>query len=155
MHILRHSAAKLRRDAGESIESVSQFLDHSNLATTTVYLRRLEGQTDQTWGKVAAAIGVKRWRRRVIQVPQSTCDYWANSLLKSLAGNRRSCVQHLLTAPPFHKITVKFASHRPIRSVRSAKIFPLGSPWPTLALTPASRHSPDSFPHISPDGLSR
>ena len=55
MHILRHSAAKLRRDAGESIESVSQFLDHSNLATTTVYLRRLEGQTDQTWDKVAAA----------------------------------------------------------------------------------------------------
>ncbi len=55
MHVLRHSAAKLRRDAGESIESVSQFLDHSNLATTTIYLRRLEGQTDQTWDKVAAA----------------------------------------------------------------------------------------------------
>jgi len=55
LHVLRHTAAKLRRDAGESIESVSQFLDHSNLATTTVYLRRLEGQTDQTWGKVAAA----------------------------------------------------------------------------------------------------
>ena len=43
VHILRHSAAKLRRDAGESIEAVSQFLDHSSLAVTTVCLRRLEG----------------------------------------------------------------------------------------------------------------
>jgi len=43
VHIFRHSAAKLRRDAGESIEDVSRFLDHSNLAVTTVYLRKLEG----------------------------------------------------------------------------------------------------------------
>lgn len=50
--------AKLRREAGESIESVSQFLDHSSLAVTTVYRRRPEGQTDESWGKVAEAIGV-------------------------------------------------------------------------------------------------
>ncbi len=58
VHILRHTAARLRRDAGESIEAVSQFLDHSSLAVTTVYLRRLEGQTDESWAKVAEAIGV-------------------------------------------------------------------------------------------------
>jgi integrase/recombinase XerC len=58
LHILRHSAAKLRRDAGESIEAVSSFLDHSSLAVTTVYLRRLEGETDRTWPQVAVAIGV-------------------------------------------------------------------------------------------------
>jgi integrase/recombinase XerC len=58
LHILRHTAAKLRRDAGESIEAVSSFLDHSSLATTTVYLRRLEGQSDRTWADVAALIGV-------------------------------------------------------------------------------------------------
>ncbi|MBN9494956.1 tyrosine-type recombinase/integrase [bacterium] len=58
VHILRHTAAKLRREAGESIEAVSQFLDHSSLAVTTVYLRRLEGQQDGSWGKVAEAIGV-------------------------------------------------------------------------------------------------
>jgi integrase len=58
VHIFRHSAAKLRRDAGESIEDVSRFLDHSSLAVTTVYLRRLEGQEDTSWGKVAEAIGV-------------------------------------------------------------------------------------------------
>src|SRR6266540_1254572 len=58
VHIFRHSAAKLRRDVGESIEDVSRFLDHSSLAVTTTYLRRLEGQEDQSWGRVAEAIGV-------------------------------------------------------------------------------------------------
>ncbi len=57
VHIFRHSAAKLRRDVGESIEDVSRFLDHSSLAVTTVYLRRLEGQEDRSWQKVAAALG--------------------------------------------------------------------------------------------------
>jgi integrase/recombinase XerC len=58
LHILRHSAAKLRRDAGSSVEAVSSFLDHSRLAVTSVYLRRLEGETDETWPDVALAIGV-------------------------------------------------------------------------------------------------
>lgn len=47
-----------RRDAGSSIEAVSAFLDHSSLAVTSVYLRRLEGETDRTWPEVAVAIGV-------------------------------------------------------------------------------------------------
>jgi integrase/recombinase XerC len=58
IHVLRHTAAKLRRDAGQSIEEVSSFLDHSSLAVTSVYLRRLEGQEDRAWERVAAAIGV-------------------------------------------------------------------------------------------------
>jgi integrase len=58
LHLLRHTAAKLRRDAGESIEDVSRFLDHFSLAVTTTYLRRLEGQEDLGWGRVAEAIGV-------------------------------------------------------------------------------------------------
>ena len=57
LHILRHTAAKLRRDAGASVEAVSAFLDHSSLAVTTVYLRRLEGEADRTWPDVAAVIG--------------------------------------------------------------------------------------------------
>jgi len=56
--VLRHTAAKLRRDAGESVEDVSRFLDHSSLAVTTTYLRRLEGQEDLGWGKVAELIGL-------------------------------------------------------------------------------------------------
>jgi site-specific recombinase XerD len=59
VHIFRHTAAKLRRDAGESVEQVSAFLDHSSLAVTTIYLRRLEGQEDVGWGKVAEAIGLQ------------------------------------------------------------------------------------------------
>jgi integrase len=58
VHVFRHSAAKLRRDAGESVEEVSRFLDHSSLAVTTTYLRRLEGQEDRSWAAVAEAIGV-------------------------------------------------------------------------------------------------
>jgi site-specific recombinase XerD len=58
IHVLRHTAAKLRRDAGESIEAISAFLDHSSLAVTSVYLRRLEGQEDLAWREVAAAIGL-------------------------------------------------------------------------------------------------
>ena len=46
VHVLRHSAAKLRRDAGQSIEEVSRFLDHSSLAVTSVYLRRIEVAED-------------------------------------------------------------------------------------------------------------
>jgi hypothetical protein len=40
------------------VEDVSRFLNHSSPAVTTVYLRRLEGQQDTGWAKVAAAIGV-------------------------------------------------------------------------------------------------
>jgi site-specific recombinase XerD len=58
LHVLRHSAAKLRRDVGQSIEQVSAFLDHSSLATTTVYLRRLEGVEDRAWPDVASALGL-------------------------------------------------------------------------------------------------
>ncbi len=58
LHILRHTAAKLRRYAGSSIEAVSSFLDHSSLAVTSVYLRRLEGEMDSMWPDVAIALGV-------------------------------------------------------------------------------------------------
>jgi integrase/recombinase XerC len=58
VHVFRHSAAKLRRDAGESVEAVSSFLDHSSLAVTSVYLKRLEGQEDHSWDKVAVALGM-------------------------------------------------------------------------------------------------
>jgi len=34
------------------------FFDHRLLAATTEYLRRLEGQEDRTWERVAAALGI-------------------------------------------------------------------------------------------------
>ena len=58
VRITRHTAAKPRRDAGESIEAMSSFLDRSTLAATTVYLRRLASVEDRGSPKAAAAIGV-------------------------------------------------------------------------------------------------
>ena len=58
VHIFRHAAAMLRRDAGESVEQVSRFPDHSSLAVTSVYLRQLEGDRDTTWQQVAVNPGI-------------------------------------------------------------------------------------------------
>lgn len=57
-HVLRHSAAKLRRDAGASIEDVQALLGHRSLATTATYLRRLVGEEDAGWAPVAAELGL-------------------------------------------------------------------------------------------------
>lgn len=57
-HTLRHSAAKLRRETGASIEDVASLLGHQNIATTARYLARLEGATDDGWHGVAAALDV-------------------------------------------------------------------------------------------------
>ncbi len=64
VHIFRHSAAKLRRDAGESIEDVSRFLDHSSLAVTTTYLRRLEGQEDKSWRRLLKPLEFKEFQEK-------------------------------------------------------------------------------------------
>ena len=57
-HVLRHSAAKLRRDTGATIEDIGTFLGHRSLHTTSRYLARLEGEHDTGWYGVAAALGV-------------------------------------------------------------------------------------------------
>ncbi len=67
VHIFRHTTAKLRRDAGETVEDVSRFLDHSSLAVTTVYLRRLEGEQDRSWAKVADSSGIVDIRVKLIK----------------------------------------------------------------------------------------
>jgi len=58
VHTLRHTAAMLRKQAGDDLDQISAFLGHSSLATTQVYLHRLEGQTDSSWVKVAALLGL-------------------------------------------------------------------------------------------------
>ena len=62
--------------SGESIEDVSRFLDHSSLAVTTTYLRRLEGQEDKSWEKVAAAIGIwgSYWKILLGRIRRTTHD---------------------------------------------------------------------------------
>jgi integrase/recombinase XerD len=58
-HVLRHTAAKLRRESGASIEDIGIFLGHRSLHTTSVYLRQLEGESDPGWHGVAAALGIE------------------------------------------------------------------------------------------------
>ena len=57
-HALRHSAAKLRRQGGASIEDIGTLLGHRNIATTARYLQRLEGEDDNGWQGTAAALGL-------------------------------------------------------------------------------------------------
>lgn len=56
VHSLRHTAAKLRRKAGASLEEVQSVLGHSNVATTARYLARLEGTRDTGWAAAAALL---------------------------------------------------------------------------------------------------
>jgi site-specific recombinase XerD len=58
VHTLRHTAAMLRKQAGDDLESISSFLCHSSLAVTQVYLHTLEGRPDATWLKVANLLGI-------------------------------------------------------------------------------------------------
>jgi integrase/recombinase XerD len=59
-HSLRHTAAMLRRQAGDDIESISHFLNHANISTTQIYLHSLEGQQDESWPEVARQLGIKK-----------------------------------------------------------------------------------------------
>lgn len=58
VHTLRHTAAMLRKQAGDDIDQISSFLGHSSLSTTQIYLHRLSGQTDSSWLRVAALLGL-------------------------------------------------------------------------------------------------
>lgn len=53
VHALRHSYARLLREVGAGVEDVQHALDHASLATTTTYLRKLEGSDDPFGPKLA------------------------------------------------------------------------------------------------------
>jgi integrase len=57
VHGLRHTAAKLKRKSGDSLEQVSDFLDHAGYDVTRVYLNSVESKKDTSWQKVADLIG--------------------------------------------------------------------------------------------------
>jgi len=56
---LRHTAAKLRRDAGASVKDGGAFLGVRSLYMTSRYLARLEGERDLGCHGVAEAMGVR------------------------------------------------------------------------------------------------
>jgi site-specific recombinase XerD len=55
VHSLRHTYSRMLRQVGASVEDVQASLDHSSLATTATYLRKLEGAEDQ-WGPLLALL---------------------------------------------------------------------------------------------------
>jgi site-specific recombinase XerD len=59
LHTLRHSYARALRRVEAPLETVQAALDHSNLATTSIYLRQLEGQEDPWWPRLAVELGLE------------------------------------------------------------------------------------------------
>ncbi len=57
-HTLRHTAAMLRKEAGDDIEKICAFLGHSNIAVTQVYVKAIEGKKDTSWSTVEALLGL-------------------------------------------------------------------------------------------------
>jgi integrase/recombinase XerD len=58
VHALRHSYARLLREVGATVEDVQHSLDHASLATTSTYLRKLEGSDDPFGPRLAELLGV-------------------------------------------------------------------------------------------------
>jgi integrase/recombinase XerD len=59
VHTLRHTAAMLRKHAGEDVHAISAFLNHSSLAVTQIYLHNVEGRQDTAWLKVESLLGLR------------------------------------------------------------------------------------------------
>jgi site-specific recombinase XerD len=58
VHVLRHTAAMLRKAVGDPLEDISKMLGHANFNTTRIYLDHMEGHRDVSWRKVEALIGI-------------------------------------------------------------------------------------------------
>lgn len=59
VHSLRHTAAMLRKLSGEDISEIRNFLGHSNVATTQVYVQALGEREGAGWVKVAEMLGLE------------------------------------------------------------------------------------------------
>jgi integrase-like protein len=86
LHTLRLSYARALRRVEAPLEAVQAAIDHSNLATTSICVRQLEGQEDPWWPKLAAELGLDGggeasplaedsgehvWRRQTLGWPRS------------------------------------------------------------------------------------
>lgn len=58
VHDLRHTAAMLRAEAGDDVRSISSFLGHADLRTTSRYLYRVGGRKDESWGRVCEMLSI-------------------------------------------------------------------------------------------------
>lgn len=60
VHTLRHTAAMLRKEVGDTLEDIQGLLVHKSIAITQIYLHRLDGQRDESWGRVSNLLGLGR-----------------------------------------------------------------------------------------------
>ncbi len=58
VHSLRHTAAYLRAQAGDSEDNIRRFLKQNNVETTRIYLQKLKPNPDKTWMTVAEMLGL-------------------------------------------------------------------------------------------------
>ena len=58
VHLLRHTGARARRRAGQSLEELQAFLDHASVQTTSVYIQQMEGVEDPAAGRAANIMGI-------------------------------------------------------------------------------------------------
>lgn len=58
-HTLRHTAAMLRYRLSGDVKELKDFLNHSTLTTTQIYLDHNERRTDTLWAQVEALIGME------------------------------------------------------------------------------------------------
>lgn len=58
-HTLRHTAAMLRAELTNDLKTIQDFLNHSSLAVTEIYLRHGKKREDTMWAQVEALIGVE------------------------------------------------------------------------------------------------
>ncbi len=64
VHDLRHTAAMLRREAGADVEEIREFLGHSSLVTTQVYLHRIKGVQTERGGAVCKLIAIEKGKNK-------------------------------------------------------------------------------------------
>ena len=58
VHGLRHTAARMRRRLGISVEDLQEFLEHDNIDTTMIYVKETEAKEDEGWVQVAVLLGL-------------------------------------------------------------------------------------------------
>lgn len=58
VHSLRHTAAYLRAQAGDDLDTIRRFLKQNNVETTRIYLQKLKPRPDQTWMTVSEMLGL-------------------------------------------------------------------------------------------------
>lgn len=58
VHSLRHTAAFLRAQAGDDIDTIRRFLKQNNVETTRIYLQKLSPDPDKTWMTVSEMLGI-------------------------------------------------------------------------------------------------